>query len=1178
MKVAENFSACVLRSLLDQVGTEEGRNAACLEGLVASGPSLGGFLVGAQEQAWQTLEIVLAGSNWWAECQGGMDDSARTAIGPSVQAFLDSLTPAGIVPEGETRQQSLQELRAARQAGLLAADPAALQERIRAAGNGEPFPEKTLAAEKMAEELRAAGFAQLASLLGLAGTLLTAAASFFLHRKLASDPALPALLKDPGPVPLPGVSFDGLADVLSRHAELLGMLLAAGPASNPLNIDAETAGHDQGVKSLAQDIIRMLSRHGILDRALRPLDSLALPEEADRLKVQDLLKRFRDLPEGTQGALPAVLHGLGKLEMLVGEFESAHKHFQLVSERVAAAGKAMAHFHTYLAALEHRDWAGALQHLHKAADLDAGQFAPFPLGKYDPERILRTSATGITFLCRNRLSDTNLVVQALWPDGLARDVADIFHDVRGLEELPGVLRLRDCDYADAGRQLPYLVRDHFDGQSLEELVREHGPLSPDDLLRIVKPVAETLCSAHERGTWHRDIKAANLLVRKEGADWKVKLIDFGLGTPSRILSRALGSQSRWGRTAAGSGSASSLACAAPELLGWLESAAPAAGADIYAFGKTCYFALLGTTEPDDEEKGALPLPWRKLLGACTARSLARRMPNFKAVRDKLAAMPAGALNHIVPPGPAASAPLGLGVTPTPSAVPTGSEQVQGFLQRGMVFRQQGDVQHALAAFTKAIQLDPNLTAGYIKRGNMFSELGQLDRAIADYTSAIKVEPNMALAYMNRGLAQAKKGNFEAVIDDCTDALRIDPNLANAYFIRGAAYSSRGERHRAIAEFTLALRIDPRNALAYNDRGMAFAEEGQLDRAIKDYGDAIQIEPRLTPAYLNRGIAFRAKREYERAITEFTKALHLDPRNVLAFLNRGMAHAGRKDFERALADYDKVAQLDPRHPDVARHRQDALQGQSKAAQAKPAGPRVAAPAAQRQAGPSRPTALAPASRPAPAPAGVPGAAGARPVPARAGVGSAPEVRLAPARAGAAAAPPAGTPQAAKPAAPPRPTAEAKQAQARNNAEEERRQVRAAAYFAQGVGHLEEGNYPPAIDNLTKALQIDPKDSLAFYHRGLAHAAQQEYEEALTDYTDSLRLNPKNAMVYYHRGIVFRQRGDLDPAISDFTKAIRIDPNLALAYRSRSQAYSAQGDEARARADLDAAHRLDPNLGK
>ncbi len=104
------------------------------------------------------------------------------------------------------------------------------------------------------------------------------------------------------------------------------------------------------------------------------------------------------------------------------------------------------------------------------------------------------------------------------------------------------------------------------------------------------------------------MKPANLLVRKVQKSWQVKLIDSIAGT--------------W-------------KYAAPEQLGELAGVAVSAASDVFAFGRTCYFALLDTPDPDDEEKDSLPEAWKKLLSRCTARRPDRRLSSFADVMQEL---------------------------------------------------------------------------------------------------------------------------------------------------------------------------------------------------------------------------------------------------------------------------------------------------------------------------------------------------------------------------------------------------------------------------------------------------------------------------------------------------------------------------------------------------------------
>jgi serine/threonine protein kinase len=231
----------------------------------------------------------------------------------------------------------------------------------------------------------------------------------------------------------------------------------------------------------------------------------------------------------------------------------------------------------------------------------------------------------------------DVVVKTLQTDELDGNVDRVFTEAQALKKLDhrSIIRVSTCGYADPrGKARPYLAMDYFEGVNLETYVAEEGPLSPDDLLGIAVPVAEALQAAHARGLLHRDVKPANILVRREGASWHVKLIDFGLALRPALLEGHASTAGRQAQTTMGKTIAGTLHYAAPEQMGG--SDAPVGTySDVYGFGRTCYYALFRTPEPDDEEKEILPDAWRSLLSGCTRRKVENRARDFAAVLAQL---------------------------------------------------------------------------------------------------------------------------------------------------------------------------------------------------------------------------------------------------------------------------------------------------------------------------------------------------------------------------------------------------------------------------------------------------------------------------------------------------------------------------------------------------------------
>ncbi len=96
-------------------------------------------------------------------------------------------------------------------------------------------------------------------------------------------------------------------------------------------------------------------------------------------------------------------------------------------------------------------------------------------------------------------------------------------EVAALQRLrhPGVAAVLD---AEADSTEAFLVTELVDGSTLEQHVREHGPLTPVELLDLADGLRDALEAVHAAGVVHRDLKPSNVMLTGDGP----VLIDFGI--------------------------------------------------------------------------------------------------------------------------------------------------------------------------------------------------------------------------------------------------------------------------------------------------------------------------------------------------------------------------------------------------------------------------------------------------------------------------------------------------------------------------------------------------------------------------------------------------------------------------------------------------------------------------
>ena len=116
---------------------------------------------------------------------------------------------------------------------------------------------------------------------------------------------------------------------------------------------------------------------------------------------------------------------------------------------------------------------------------------------------------------------------------------------------------------------------------------------------------------------------------------------------------------------------------------------------------------------------------------------------------------------------------------------------------------------ALAAYQRALELDPKVAAPHNGIGNVYSDLGQYDQALAAYQRAIELDPKDA--YPHNGI--------------------------------GNVYRDLGKYDQALAAYQRAIELDPKDAYPHNGIGNVYFDLGQYDQALAAYQRALELNPK-----------------------------------------------------------------------------------------------------------------------------------------------------------------------------------------------------------------------------------------------------------------------------------------------------------------------------------------------
>lgn len=215
---------------------------------------------------------------------------------------------------------------------------------------------------------------------------------------------------------------------------------------------------------------------------------------------------------------------------------------------------------------------------------------------------------------------------------------------------------------------------------------------------------------------------------------------------------------------------------------------------------------------------------------------------------------------------------------------------------------------------------------YLNNGNQLLEEGNLEEAIAAYRRAIELNPDLSWSHHNLGEALAKLGKLEEAIAAFRRAIELNPDFSWSYHHLGDALDRQQQWEKAVVAFRRAIELNPEHFGSYVGLGQSLAKLGQLDEAIAAYRRASELNPEADWIQYRLGdvLQQRTQLDLEGAIVSYRRAIELNPDDVQAYrkllqidpdnleflLQLGKALVKQEQWEDAIASYRRALELNP----------------------------------------------------------------------------------------------------------------------------------------------------------------------------------------------------------------------------------------------------------------------------
>lgn len=157
-------------------------------------------------------------------------------------------------------------------------------------------------------------------------------------------------------------------------------------------------------------------------------------------------------------------------------------------------------------------------------------------------------------------------------------------------------------------------------------------------------------------------------------------------------------------------------------------------------------------------------------------------------------------------------------------------QVKQLLEEGRRLVNGGDYSGAIAVSTSCYSRTKNATI-YSGIGYLYAQQGNFPTALAAYRRAVALNPNNSDYEYALGYVSGNLGDNRAAKEAYRRAIQLNRNNINAYLGLGTVLLRLGEYSNVSWAYEQAMKLDPRNPQAYEIKGTQLMKQGKSRDAI-----------------------------------------------------------------------------------------------------------------------------------------------------------------------------------------------------------------------------------------------------------------------------------------------------------------------------------------------------------
>lgn len=180
-----------------------------------------------------------------------------------------------------------------------------------------------------------------------------------------------------------------------------------------------------------------------------------------------------------------------------------------------------------------------------------------------------------------------------------------------------------------------------------------------------------------------------------------------------------------------------------------------------------------------------------------------------------------------------------------------------YLIAGYVHAQRDEHEAAVRAFTRSLEIDPNMAVGYMNRGYVYNDMRLAEKAEQDFRKALELNPKYGEAHLGLAYAMVQLRRATPALKEADIAAGLLPDSESLHLVKAEAYRQRAMLTPAETEYKKALKLNPLTSNTY----IALADVEY--RARKYASAAATLQGALTVVPNNAMIQAQLARTYAR---------------------------------------------------------------------------------------------------------------------------------------------------------------------------------------------------------------------------------------------------------------------------------------------------------------------------